>query len=106
MPKFTLPALKKPKQDEEKMMVESAAGMDDYQRHIQIPVNKAILDAVDTNDNATVTLIGKIVTKEDITGSHERQMITLLVESVEAYPEGKKAMRQAQKGYKRVAEEY
>ena len=111
MPKFTLPPLKKPKKhdkmDNMAMPVEST-GIDEYARRIDIPVNKAILDAVDTDDIATVTLTGKIVTKEDVTGTNKRQRITLILESVEVYPDQNsgKALKQAKKGFDRVREDY
>lgn len=108
MPKFTLPPLKKPKKDDKTDMPEVASGMDEYERCVDLPVNTAILDAVDTDESATVTLVGKIIRKEDITGKHKRQHITVMVESVEVYPDGNsgKSQKQFKKGFNNVRGKY
>ena len=48
MPKYTLPPMKKPKKDDKLNMPTEATGMGEYERCIDLPVNAAILDAVDT----------------------------------------------------------
>ena len=110
MPKYTLPPLKKPKKgDDMKMpMTADANGMDEWARRVELPVNTAILDAVDTDENATVTLTGKIIRKEDVSGKEKRQRITIQVESVEVYPDGNsgKAVKQFKKGFDKAREKY
>lgn len=103
MPKFELPALKKPKKSGG-AEVASSPDMDRWQRQTTIPVNKEILDALDVGDSITVTLEGKVteLTKREST-DYKDLHIGMEISSVECYPETKaKAEKDFSKGYKKA----
>lgn len=100
MPKFTLPARKKPKKD--KTM--AAMPMDDYRRHVSIPANNEILGALDIGDKVTITLEAKVseLSKHE-SADYKDMHFGVEVMSVEAYPTTKdKEEKDFQKGYKKA----
>jgi hypothetical protein len=104
MPKFTLPEIKKPKKDKQAQGI--APSMDDtWRRHITIPANKEILDALNVGDECTITLSGKVNELVKREGAEYKDMhFGVEVSSVEAYPiTNEKAEKQFSKGYKKGA---
>lgn len=101
MPKFTLPAPKKPAKKDANVGM-SVAG-DYYRRKVMIPVNKEILDALDIDDKVTVTLEGKVCElSSHVSAEHKDRHIEVEVKTVEAYPETKAKAEQAfSNGYKK-----
>lgn len=93
-----MPTYKIPEEKDER---EEAPTIDsNWMRHVQLPVNEAILDAVNVGDDVTVTLKAKLngMEKKD---SVERKnySISLNISEVEVYSDdmGKKAFK---KGFK------
>ena len=94
MPRYILPDKKK--DDEKSTEAPSAVGMSpvDWQRRITIPVNQAIMDELEVDGGAKVTLTCKVTgmkSEENDNGSNKT--VDLEIESVDAYSmnEGGKA---------------
>lgn len=101
MPKFTLPPEEKPKKDKGMDVATPMTG--DWQRRVTLPVNKAILDAVDTDDVVTVTLTGKVTREVSESGQYPEKSLTVNIDSVEVYPESQPRAKKAfARGFKRA----
>lgn len=86
MPTYKLP---KPKKRDEEVKTEPASidgDMDDYRRRITIPVNDAILDALQIDEEVTVTLSGTLTGMAKTINEHYKEKsITITVTEVSAY---------------------
>ncbi|KKM00469.1 hypothetical protein LCGC14_1804130 [marine sediment metagenome] len=93
MPQYILPPLRETdeKAKETDMVEESGQrdSPDSWQRSVTLPVNDEILGVLSVDDEARITLTGKITEtrKNDGDDGYKDRSITILVESVGAYPE-------------------
>lgn len=86
MPKFQLPPEKPNRTSEPGVASGPGSPAIDYQRRVTLPVNKAILNSIETGDFVRVVLEGKVEGEISRAGEFPERSITVSVRSVEAYP--------------------
>jgi len=103
MPKFILPKEKKSKVENTNVVT----GGSDWRRRATLPVNKEILDAVDTDDMVTITLKAKVEGKLDRDSKdYSERHIEVDIHSIEAYPDKEKSDKNFNKGFKKASNKY
>lgn len=68
---------------------EKSSGPDQWERTITLPVNEDILEALSIDDDARITLTGKIteIRKNEHSEGSAHRSISIEISSIEAYPE-------------------
>ena len=60
---------KLPRSKEDEMIeTENSNGPDKWQRQVNVPANKEVLDCCDVGDEVSVIITGKVVSKRDVEG--------------------------------------